>query len=86
MLDHGYEMSALVEQIAQRTADLVLACLYERSRDEMTVLDICREYGISRQTIHRRVTNGLLPRPRRRGGRSIWRRSAVIQADLDGRL
>jgi predicted DNA-binding transcriptional regulator AlpA len=74
------------EILARQIADLVLDGLFKRSRDEMTVDDVCREFGISRQTIRRRIKTGLLPKPVRKCGKFRFVRSTIVKADLDGLL
>jgi predicted DNA-binding transcriptional regulator AlpA len=76
----------IIETIAQRTADLIIQVLMSRQRNEISVREICEEYGISRQTVWRRQKNGMLPSPNRKRGKNIYSRSAIVNADLNGRL
>ena len=78
--------NGLVERIAERTAELVVAALCARSRDEISLQDLCREYGISRQTVRRRVAAGLLTAPVRKRGRLYFARSTVEKAEINGQL
>lgn len=79
-------LDIIAERIAERTAEKILTALFSRSRNEMTIEDICREFGISRQTVRRRIRHGLLPKPQRRRGKYRFSRSDVIKADIEGRL
>ena len=76
----------IAEQIAQRTTELILQNLYKRCRDEMSVNDVCREFGISRETIRRRIKAGLIPRPDRKRGRNVFSRTSIENAEFRGLL
>lgn len=71
-----------VERIAQRTAQLILNGMFSRKRDEITMDEVCREFGLSKQTLRRRVKNNLLSTPIRRNGKNCWPRSDIIKAHL----
>lgn len=83
----NYENSkSLINQIAIRTAEILLRNLYERQRNEISTREICIEYGISPDTLRRRVLSGLLPPPQRKRGKSWFPRSAIEVADIKGIL
>lgn len=75
-----------IAAIAEKTAKIVLETMFNRSRDEMCTEDICNEFGISKETIRRRVKAGLLQKPTWKRGRKIFRRSDILKADLRGTL
>lgn len=75
-----------IKKIALAVAQEVSKILYRRHRDEISLVDICAEYGISRQTIKRRVAVGVLPKPKKKGNKNYFTRSDVELADLKGLL
>lgn len=76
----------VIEKIAKRVTEVLLKNLYERSRDEVTVKDICNEFLISRETLRRRAKAGLLPIPRKRAGKNYYSRHTIELANIKGIL
>lgn len=76
----------LIDAIARRTTEMILSNLFERHRDEVSTGEICREYGISRETIRRRIRAGIIPQPTRKRGKNWYSRRSIESCDIKGVL
>jgi response regulator of citrate/malate metabolism len=75
-----------IDRIAVRTTELIIKNLYKRQRDEISTVDICQEYNISRETLRRRIKSGILPTPQKKRNKNFYSRSTIELADLRGVL
>ena len=65
-----------IKKIAKATAIELAKILSRRNRDEISLVDVCTEFGISRQTVYRRVKYGLIPEPRKKGNKNFFNRAS----------
>lgn len=83
---HSVIDEQLIEAISDRTAEKILQSLFERKRDEMTLEEIRKEFGVSRETIRRRVKDRILSPPVRKRGKNTYSRNEIESLNLCGRL